>query len=93
MINLVSRNLTQPVLLTGKKAKNQLQKLFLIQSNSICHKNELDPTQVSLRLPPFPYRDKRFTWFHRTCKLEGFNCTIGRFTENTKVVTVEGEQQ
>ena len=91
MINLVSRNLSQPVILTSKKAKNGLQKLFLIQSNNICHKDELDPKQVALRIPPFPYREKRLTWFHKVCRLEGFNTTIGRFTENTKVVVVEGE--
>ena len=90
MINLISRNLGQPVILTSRKA-NQLQKLFLIQSNNICHKDELDPTSVALRTPPFPYREKQMNWFHKTWRLEGFNPTIGRFTENTKVVVVEGE--
>lgn len=89
-MNLVSRNLNRPFILTSKKARNQLQKLFLIQSNNICHKDELDPDQVALRLPPFPYKEKRLTYLHKVGRIEGFNATIGRFTENTKVVVVEG---
>lgn len=92
MINLVSRNLNQSFILTSKKARNQLQKLFLIQSNNICHKDELDPEQTALRLPPFPYKEKRLTYLHKVGRIEGFNATIGRFTENTKVVVVEGKR-
>lgn len=95
MMNIISRRLNQPVassILTGstKKVKNQLERLFLIQSKSICHKDDLDPDQVALRLPPFPYKEKRYTYFHQFLKLEGFNPTMGKFTENTKVVSVEG---
>lgn len=94
MINLLAKRLNQPaaLLLAGstKKTGGQLSKLFVIQSNNICHKNDLDPDSVKMRYPPFPYKEKPLTFFHRYFKLEGFNPTLGKFTENTKVVVVEG---
>lgn len=96
MINIISKSLSQPSTLSilagsTKKTKNQLSKLFLIQCNNICHKNDLDPDTVKTRYPPFPYKTKPLTYMHKYWKLEGFQPTLGKFTENTKVVVVEGD--
>ena len=91
MINLITRNLNKSILTSSKDAKSKLQRLFIIQSNNICHKDDLDPELVALRYPPFPYKEKRLTFFHKFWRLEGILPTIGKFTENTKVVVVEGK--
>jgi len=92
MINLISKRLNQSanLVLFNLNGRNQIKNLFLIQSNNICHKNDLDPEVTKLRYPPFPYKEKNLNIFHKYFRLEGFMPTIGKFTENTKVVVVEG---
>jgi len=92
MISIISRRLNRPLVLTGsaKKVKNQLENVFAIQSKNICHKDDLDPENVAMRIPPFPYKEKRLSFLQHYFKVEGFNPTTGKFTENTKVVSVEG---
>lgn len=95
MMNIISKGLNQRAISAIRngsetRLQNQLKKLFLIQTKNICHKDDLDPDQVALRLPPFPYKKKRINWFHHYGKLEGFHPTFGKFTENTKMLSIEG---
>ena len=64
--------------------------LTKLQVAGIAHKDNLDPEVVADVKPAWPYEKKRFTLLHENLNVEGWYNTTGRFTENSRIITVEG---
>lgn len=86
VLRLNCSSLASQISAVGRKILIHQDKTFLpvlCSSRSISGKTMRDPNIK--KPPPFPYKDKSYTVFHRI-----FDHTTDRFDENSKIIVVDG---
>lgn len=95
VLNRTASNITlgfRQVLSKSQLLSRSVAPITKLQSAGIAHKDNLDPEVVAKVTSPWPYEKKRFNLLHDYFGVDGYYNTTGRFTENSRVITVEGEQ-